>query len=192
MVLVKRYPNRKLYNTNAKQYITLDGIADLIRDGSEVQVIDNASGEDLTALTLTQIILEQEKKQNGLLSNSILTGLIRTGGDRLSALPRSLLLSLTPAHLIDDEIKQRIQGLVRHGDFSESEGEALTEKILAQGSRQREEQHAAKESKLTIQTEDIEAYLKEHQIPTQNDLKQLYDQLDELATKLDAFAETKS
>jgi polyhydroxyalkanoate synthesis repressor PhaR len=190
MVLVKRYPNRKLYNTDSKQYITLDGIADLIREGTEVQVTDHASGEDLTALTLTQIILEQEKKQSGLLSNSILTGLIRAGGDRLSALPRSLLSSFSPGRLIDEEIKQRILGLVHHGELSEPEGLALIDKLHAQGLRQREEQHA-KEPTSAIQAEDIEAYLKQNQIPTQKDLRQLYEQLDELAMKLDDFAESK-
>ena len=49
MIIVKRYPNRKLYNTSAKQYITLEGVAQLIRDGEEVQIVDHATGEDLTA-----------------------------------------------------------------------------------------------------------------------------------------------
>ncbi len=67
MVVIKRYPNRKLYDTIAKQYITLDGVAELVRQGSEIKVVDHASGEDLTAFTLTQIILEQEKKRMGYL-----------------------------------------------------------------------------------------------------------------------------
>jgi polyhydroxyalkanoate synthesis repressor PhaR len=57
MPLIKRYPNRKLYDTEAKSYITLEGVAALIRNGEDVQVIDHESGEDLTTLTLTQIIL---------------------------------------------------------------------------------------------------------------------------------------
>ncbi|MGD8806379.1 MAG: polyhydroxyalkanoate synthesis regulator DNA-binding domain-containing protein, partial [Chloroflexota bacterium] len=61
MILIKRYPNRKLYNTEAKQYVTLEGIAELIRQGQEVQITDHQTGEDLTAVTLTQIIFEQEK-----------------------------------------------------------------------------------------------------------------------------------
>lgn len=63
MAIIKRYPNRKLYDTEAKKYITLDGIAELIRDGQEVQVMDHSTGEDLTTLTLTQIIFEQEKEK---------------------------------------------------------------------------------------------------------------------------------
>jgi len=187
MVLIKRYPNRKLYNTEAKQYITLDGIAELIREGNEVQVIDHASGEDLTALTLTQIILEQEKQQSGVLSNSVLTGLIRASGDRLASLPRSLLSSFNPGRLIDDEIKQRVQALVRQGDLTETEGAEWVEKLHNQGLRLREEQHSKESTFFKIPVPDIEAYLKQHQVPTQDDLKQLYDQLDELAKKLDNF-----
>ena len=63
MIVIKRYPNRKLYNTEAKQYVTLDGIAQLIREREEIQILDHATGEDLTAVTLTQIIVEQEKKE---------------------------------------------------------------------------------------------------------------------------------
>ncbi|MCK5314811.1 MAG: polyhydroxyalkanoate synthesis regulator DNA-binding domain-containing protein, partial [Anaerolineales bacterium] len=74
MLNIKRYPNRKLYDTEAKQYITLDEIADLIRQGQEIRVTDNVTGEDLTAVTLSQIIFEQEKKQSGFLPRSVLTG----------------------------------------------------------------------------------------------------------------------
>ena len=80
MTIIKRYPNRKLYNTNTKQYVTLDGIAGLIRQGEEIQILDHASGEDLTTVTLTQIILDQEKKQSGFLPLAVLTGLIQSGG----------------------------------------------------------------------------------------------------------------
>jgi len=79
---IKRYPNRKLYNTDTKQYITLDELAELIRDGQELEVVDNASGEDLTVLTMTQILFEQVKKQAGFLPRTLLTGLIQAGGRR--------------------------------------------------------------------------------------------------------------
>ncbi len=85
MSVIKRYPNRKLYNTSSKQYITLEGIADMIRNGEEVQILDHNTGEDLTALTLTQIIFEQEKKQGGFLPRSVLTGLVQAGGFLLAS-----------------------------------------------------------------------------------------------------------
>ncbi|MBN2549976.1 MAG: polyhydroxyalkanoate synthesis regulator DNA-binding domain-containing protein [Anaerolineales bacterium] len=88
--MIKRYPNRKLYSTETKQYIKLEEIAALIRQGEEIQVTDHVSGADITALTLTQIILEQEKKKTGLLTISVLIGLIRFSGVGLLALQQQI------------------------------------------------------------------------------------------------------
>jgi len=122
MPVIKRYPNRKLYDTDAKQYITLEGISDLIRRGQEVEVVDYASGEDLTAITLTQIIAELEKKRSGFLPQSVLTGLVRSGGETVAALRRTLALPLGLFHQVDEEIDRRIQALVTQGELDEEEG----------------------------------------------------------------------
>jgi polyhydroxyalkanoate synthesis repressor PhaR len=181
MVIIKRYPNRKLYNTEAKQYITLEGVADLIRQGAEIQVVDHATGEDLTALTLTQIILEQEKKQSGLLTNSFLTGLIRAGSDRLSAVQRSLMSPASFWHQIDEEIKSRIQALAHQGDLTEKEAKTLIDKMIQQGARQM--------SRLSTMDEAaLETYLRQRQVPTHDDLDRLNAQLDELTAKIEELS----
>ena len=180
MVIIKRYPNRKLYNTEAKQYITLEGVAELIRQGAEIQVVDHASGEDLTALTLTQIILEQEKKQSGLLTNSFLTGLIRTGSDRLSAVQRSLMSPAGFWHQIDEEIKSRIHALARQGELSEKEAKTLIDKMIQQGARQMSRMS-------TMDDASLEAFLRQHQVPTQEDMDRLNAQIEELTAKIEEF-----
>jgi polyhydroxyalkanoate synthesis repressor PhaR len=91
MPIIKRYPNRKLYDTEAKRYVTLENITQMIHNGQDVQVVDHESGEDLTNLTLSQIIFEQEKKGSGLLPRSLLTNLIRAGGDTFDQVRRVLL-----------------------------------------------------------------------------------------------------
>ena len=60
-IRIKRYANRKLYNTETSRYITLKGIATLLEDGQEVEVIDNATGEDITGVTLSQILVDTER-----------------------------------------------------------------------------------------------------------------------------------
>lgn len=95
MPVIKRYPNRKLYDTEAKRYVTLDEITYMIQEGANVQVIDHESGDDLTTLTLTQIILEQEKKSAGFLPRNLLTNLIRTGGDTVEQMLRSIQVGLS-------------------------------------------------------------------------------------------------
>jgi len=60
--LIKKYANRKLYDTHTSHYITLEGIADLVRDGHTIQVVDRDSGQDLTQVILSQIVLSEEKR----------------------------------------------------------------------------------------------------------------------------------
>jgi len=177
MPVIKRYPNRKLYDTQTKQYITLEGIAKLIRQGEEVQVIDHATGEDLTALTLSQIIFEQEKKRSGFLPKSVLEGLIQSGGHTLGVLRRTLASPLGLLHQIDEEITQRLQALVDQGELTEEEGGRLRNKLLAQGRRL--------DDRLWPSEQDLERLLLERGVPTRDDLQQVIRQLEVLATKLD-------
>lgn len=177
MPLIKRYPNRKLYDTEAKAYITLEQIAYLIREGRAVQVVDHASREDLTALTLTQVILEQERKRSGFLPQTVLTGLIQAGGERSSALRRALALPLELARHVDEEIERRLQSLVSGGELAAEEGRRLRDKLLGPGYR-------PAESSLSIE-QALERALHDRGVPTQDDLQQLLEQLEALATSLD-------
>ena len=82
--VVKRYANRKLYDTTSSRYVALDDVATFVRRGDEVEVTDNESGEDLTAVTLAQIILEDERKKKSFLSLPVLQDLVRYGGDAIA------------------------------------------------------------------------------------------------------------
>ncbi len=78
---IKRYANRKLYDMKESSYVTLEEIAEFIRNGEDVRVIDNKSKEDLTAVTLTQIIFVAEKRKKRVLPLSTLRGVIQSGGE---------------------------------------------------------------------------------------------------------------
>lgn len=84
--IIKRYSNRKLYDTRGSQYVTLEQIAQFIREGEEVLVLDNGTKEDLTSVTLAQIIFEEEKRQKNFVSLSAMRQLIQSGGASLSEL----------------------------------------------------------------------------------------------------------
>lgn len=77
-VLIKKYSNRKLYDLNRSRYVTLEEIAELIRQGRQVKIVDADSQEDLTNVTLVQILLEEEKRRN-LLPVAFLHRLIKYG-----------------------------------------------------------------------------------------------------------------
>lgn len=76
-VIIKKYANRRLYHTGEKSYVTLDQVAQLIRDGSSVQIVDNQTKKDITQETLLQIILSNNKKSNSLFSIPLLHQMIR-------------------------------------------------------------------------------------------------------------------
>jgi polyhydroxyalkanoate synthesis repressor PhaR len=78
-VLLKKYSNRRLYDTERNAYVTLNHVGDLIRQGRQVEVIDASTGEDVTAYVLTQIVLEEAKKNNLLLPVSLLHLFIQYG-----------------------------------------------------------------------------------------------------------------
>lgn len=75
-VVIKKYGNRRLYDTSASRYINLDDIARLVRNGKNVQVVDAKTGEDLTRVTLTQIIMEDAKEQPSGLPLELLRQLV--------------------------------------------------------------------------------------------------------------------
>lgn len=78
-IIIKRYQNRKLYDTRNSSYVTLEDIGMLIRKGEDVRVLDNKTKEDLTSVTLMQILFEEEKKQRSLLPLHFLKKVIQEG-----------------------------------------------------------------------------------------------------------------
>ncbi len=78
MRLIKRYPNRKLYDTQTRTYITLEGVATLVAEGVDIKVVDNETSEDLTTIILSQLLLERERSRRSL-SSGLLSGLLRSG-----------------------------------------------------------------------------------------------------------------
>jgi polyhydroxyalkanoate synthesis repressor PhaR len=84
--VIKRYANRKLYDTQHSRYVTLDQIADMIRGGDDVKIVDNKSKEDLTSVTLAQIIFEEEKRQKSFLPLQAMRNIIQSGGESITHL----------------------------------------------------------------------------------------------------------
>jgi polyhydroxyalkanoate synthesis repressor PhaR len=112
--LIKRYANRKMYDTRASRYVTLDGVADLVRAGDDLRIIDNDTGEDLTALMFAQIIFEEEKRKNGLLELPVLRWIIQRGGatvqELLNQVDRGREAFVNVRDLAEKGMKQLLQG----------------------------------------------------------------------------------
>lgn len=83
-VVIKKYPNRRLYDTESSAYVALDHVAGLIKSGSQVEVVDAKTGEDVTAFILTQIIVEEARNKHILLPVPLLHLAIRYGDNVLT------------------------------------------------------------------------------------------------------------
>jgi polyhydroxyalkanoate synthesis repressor PhaR len=111
--IIKRYTNRKLYDTVESRYVTLDEIAEMIKQGSEVKIVDNKTKEDLTSVTLAQIIFEEEKKKNQM-PLAVLREIIRRPGEVLQGFIQK---EVTPrVESFRAEAEQRIDKLLRRDD----------------------------------------------------------------------------
>lgn len=111
--IIKKYPNRRLYDTEISSYITMEEVRQLILDGEQFEVRDAKSGEDLTRQVLLQIIAEQEQGGEPVLSTQLLSQIIRFYGDSMQGfmgnyLERSMQLFLEQQH----QFRQHIGGLL--------------------------------------------------------------------------------
>ena len=109
-IIIKKYANRRLYNTETSSYVTLEHLSELIKEGKEFVVYDAKSGEDLTRPVLTQIIVEQESKGQSLLPTSVLRTLIGMYGDNMQWLvPQYLEHSLQAFARNQDQMRGYFQ-----------------------------------------------------------------------------------
>ncbi|MBI3271985.1 MAG: phasin family protein [Planctomycetes bacterium] len=133
-LIIKRYPNRKLYDTGAKRYITLDQIEDRVRDGQDVRVIDHETGEDLTTVTLSNILLEQEKKHESSLPRSVLTDIIQRGGRQLVDYARKVVGGwfATEDGGMGVRLEEAVARLVEAGQLGKEQVDALRHALAEQ------------------------------------------------------------
>ena len=114
--VIKRYANRKLYDTQHSRYVTLEQISEMIREGDDVKIIDNKSKEDLTSITLAQIIFEEEKKQKSFLPLQTMRNIIQTGGESIQQL-------VNQAQSKVGEVQRKVTDILPHKEEGEGEGE---------------------------------------------------------------------
>src|SRR5882672_11120286 len=135
-VVVKKYANRRLYNTAASTYVTLDDLAKMIKDGGNFVAHDAKSGEDITRSVLTQIIVEQEQKGQNLLPISFLRQLISFYGDSVQFLvPGYLEQAMVAFARNQEQMRKSLRatfGIFPFGQFEEmgKQNMALFEQAL--------------------------------------------------------------
>ncbi|MBI2890442.1 MAG: phasin family protein [Nitrospirae bacterium] len=189
--LIKRYPNRKLYDTSSSRYVKLDEIAEMIRKGYEIKIIDNATSEDLTSVVLTQVIFEEQKKKKSLLPIQPLRGLIQSfthtkvgerfqeGTTRVRELVEEYLAPggqlLFPGR---EELESHVERLIKRGSISAEDGRRFIHGVLKVSRRSVDEIQRRVDR-------NVSHTLARLNIPTKRDVENLRRKVDELIRRLD-------
>ncbi|OGQ23838.1 MAG: hypothetical protein A2138_07350 [Deltaproteobacteria bacterium RBG_16_71_12] len=108
--VIKRYANRKLYDTERSCYVTLDEISQMIKDGDDVKVVDNKSKDDLTAVTLAQILVEEEKKV-AKMPLKLLRSIIQSGNEAVTDFYEKRVAD--PVKSFKDDVERRVESLLK-------------------------------------------------------------------------------
>ena len=123
-IVLKKYSNRRLYDTNKSTYVTLNQVADMIRAGDEVEVHDAKTHEDVTAFILTQIILEEARKKNTLLPVELLHLIIRYGENVLQEFFNKYLQQIITNYLefkkaVDEQFSKWLDMGINYSDMAQ-------------------------------------------------------------------------
>jgi|SRR5438477_8078542 len=132
--VIRRYENRKLYDVQARRYVTLEGLARLVGGGADLRVVDQRTDEDITSVVLAQVVLEGIKERTASIPQQVLTRLIRLGSGRAGAFAEWLDPQEASAR-VRGEAERIVSGLVARGRLTLDEALALRQDIT--GSVQR-------------------------------------------------------
>lgn len=188
MPLIKRYANRKLYDTESKRYITLDGIAEMIRQQQDVRVIDHESGEDITALTQAQIIFEQERKLRSGIPHTVFTNLIQTSSDTISQVWRALIPPDEWKKAVDVEIENRVQALIQHDKVTDDDGFHMLDLLLTPSAPEPQPEPVKTDRPAPLG--GLEKLIKQR-APTQDQLELLTKQVEALSAEVERLTRLK-
>jgi polyhydroxyalkanoate synthesis repressor PhaR len=120
VVIIKKYANRRLYDTESSTYITLERLAEMVRQKREFQVVDAKSGDDITRSVLTQIIMDEESRGSTMLPVKFLRQLISMYGDQMqSVVPQYLEASLDALQRNQAQLRETVAGAFAANPFAE-------------------------------------------------------------------------
>lgn len=131
-VIIKKYANRRLYNTETSSYITLDHLAAMTREGRDFKVVDAKSDDDITHNVLTQIIMEEESRGQTMLPVSFLRQLIALYGDSMQAMvPGYLEASMDSFRRNQEQFKSAVEGAFANSPFANTPFAEIAKRNMA-------------------------------------------------------------
>ncbi|MGB0645604.1 MAG: polyhydroxyalkanoate synthesis regulator DNA-binding domain-containing protein [Bradymonadia bacterium] len=180
-IIIKRYANRKLYNTRDSQYITLAQIAQLIEAGELVQIVDKASGEDITEITLAQVFVDDRRKRPGAPPIEGLKDVFRNTSEQV----RKQIAE--PVSNIRQSFGDSVNRLLKSGEERASETRDSFQNWISEQTQVLEDTQRRFEDRLKVISTYVEDFRAVHE-----QLEQLQGQINRLAARLKKFEQGES
>ena len=181
--IIKKYSNRKLYDTKEKRYVNLSEVSRLIREGVDLKVMDNKTKEDITSLVLAQIIVEQEKTKKIMLP-SIFSPLklLKKGGEEMLNLSKKMLLAgIGTLSLTKEKANKIADDLIKRGELSQSESKEFVVDLLDKAEKE-------KDRLIEKIKPEIDKSLEKMNFASKRCVDNLEKKIDELGEKIDKLS----
>ncbi|UCE20293.1 MAG: phasin family protein [Gemmatimonadota bacterium] len=180
--IIKRYVNRRLYDTEQKKQITLQDLAELVKDDVEIQVIDNKTGEDITADMLVQVVRRESKGwKDAVGSTKVLADMVKKGGGTMAdVLRKGLLASIGVFSLTKERAEELVDELVKRGEVSKEEKAKVVKELVDKAEARSKE--LAK--KIDVQVKNTMAKMK---TTKDEEIQSLKEKIDHLTAQVETL-----
>lgn len=180
---IKRYPNRKLYDTEDSRYVNLDELAVMIRDGFDVRVVDHKSGEDMTGMVLAQIIYEEEKNKQRTMPAEVMKRIIRFSEQSVGTWMGKFFSGTEhPLQTIREDVEAQVRKLVEKGQLTREDANRFLKEWIDDTAQNIEEWQSKVDERV------IEIFDRVTGIPTlRQHFEELLDRLELMDKRLDVI-----
>lgn len=183
MRVIKRHKNRRLYDTEESRVVTQDYLAELVKDGVDIKVIDNATGEDITLTVLGRVLLAEASTWDEIKeSKELFRKIISLGGNKsMSVLKNTILASIGVIQVTKEKAEKIIDDLIKKGELDKSDRKKAVMELLekAEKSTSQLKDKVAKGADKT--SKEFHRIVKSLNVAKQSDLKKLESKVDRLA-----------
>ncbi len=193
MRIVKRYSNRRLYDTQSSRTITQFDLARLIQEGHEVRVVDSSTGEDITLQVLSRIAVAETSKWDDIKqSKELLRGIISAGGEKsMSILKNTILASIGVLHVTKEKAESIIDDLIKKGELDKSDRKTAVMELLDKVEKSTSEFSKKVMKEADKAQKNVKKATSGLAWATQDDLKRLEKKVNKIAKQLKDLTEAK-
>lgn len=186
MRIIKRYANRRLYDTESSQTITQTDLSELVKKGIEIKVVEANSGKDITVPVLGRMAVDQTTHwKNGKSSKELFKAIIIQGGEKSMSILKSTILASIGAYQVTKEKAEKIiDDLIKKGELDKSQRKKAVMELLKKADKSTSEFRKKVSSEASKVGKDVSDFAKRMQPAMQEDLKKLESKVDSLAAQL--------